>query len=1011
MTQAVVPVAGVVCLVLLSGTPALAQIETRTPTGGANVTTRKCVAGTNAGSLCNADSDCDSAECFDYNVLDLTVNFRTAASGGWTPTPAQMSLIRGYFTTINDTVADVTDGQVALGTVSLIVDNDAPNAAVQVLAGTCNAAGGTCVTNADCGAGDTCNGGGGSANTGGWGANGQMTLGIGCVRNPLCFTHELMHLMANVRDEYEGALDDGVDNDGDGTIDECNENQSGSRCFGGTANGQPCGFCVGGTNEGSGCSADAQCPGSTCQLCPGGGTCRRIVCIDGGPPAPPTSVPGCLMHCCLQNTDSELCWSGNHDPDVDTEQSQCRDNRSCWAQLGLEWPSVIEVPAGAPQPGPATAPAPVGFLTPSALDRFVAVIDRSASMQVETPRRIDAAITATRDFVDLLTDGTQFGLASFASADGGDGGESSKDFPPEAGLRTLTAAADRSDAKAAASALSGRAAGFTRIGAGLRRARDMLLEAGGTVTLNTSLLLLTDGINNRPSPGAAADLDAALQEMADASIPVFVTCIGAARDSAQCSSIADRTAGRYVDSEVTESVYDAFVEFAAQAQGQEIGTAQRKTEISAGQTSLPIYALAEVGTESVRFVLNWTKAGSDLDLLVFDPLGNQLPSAQKRLASQGEFYVVEDPTPGLWLLQVYAASVPAGPERFSVRTLVDNREVNVAAGLARSAVSWPEVFRVTARPSVGLPVTGCLVSATAEKPDGTTETFDLRDDGAGGDTDAEDGLYQADFRNLTAGDGIYTFVVTVQCPEGVARFHQHDDPGIGLFPVLPEIPSFERVIRFSGTATGVPENLPPVADICADMRVECAGATTPVPLDGRCSSDPDDDPIAYAWSSATGSFAEPAAATPTGTFPLGRNAVSLTVSDGAASSAPEAGLVVVADTTPPSIAAVTPGPSTLWPPNHQMTPVAVAVEVADVCDASLDCHLTSVTSNEPLEGTGDGDSAPDWRITGPLALELRAERAGSGRGRVYTLEVTCTDGSGNAAVRTAEVRVPQSRAR
>jgi hypothetical protein len=61
------------------------------------------------------------------------------------------------------------------------------------------------------------------------------------------------------------------------------------------------------------------------------------------------------------------------------------------------------------------------------------------------------------------------------------------------------------------------------------------------------------------------------------------------------------------------------------------------------------------------------------------------------------------------------------------------------------------------------------------------------------------------------------------------------------------------------------------------------------------------------------------------------------------------------------------------------------------------CSIVSVSSNEPQTGPG-----PDWQITGPLTVNLRAARLGSGGGRIYTIHVQCSDGSENVAV----VRVP-----
>ncbi len=63
-----------------------------------------------------------------------------------------------------------------------------------------------------------------------------------------------------------------------------------------------------------------------------------------------------------------------------------------------------------------------------------------------------------------------------------------------------------------------------------------------------------------------------------------------------------------------------------------------------------------------------------------------------------------------------------------------------------------------------------------------------------------------------------------------------------------------------------------------------------------------------------------------------------------------------------------------------------------------------MSSNQPIEGTGDGDTAPDWVVTGPLTLQLRAERS-SGLDRTYKITFTATDFSGNVATGTIEVKV------
>jgi hypothetical protein len=967
-------VSGGLALLALAATSSLAQIQNRTPSGGANVAKRTCIGGANAGALCRADSECSPGDCFDYNVFDLTVNLVTSDGTGWIPSASQMTAIEGYFRRINDTLADVTDGQMALGTVSLVVNNGAPDAAVQLQAGECSS-GGACVTNADCVGGGGCNNDTGWAHLGGWGNYGRITMGVYClVQEPQCFPHEFIHFIARARDEYQGALDDGVDNNGNGQIDECGENVSLKRCLGGTNDGQPC-------------MATANCFG--------GGTCRQIVCHDAGPPASPTEAPGCLMQCCLSNTVAELCTDADHDPDRDTDQSQCNENRSCWTQLGIEWPSVIQVPTAAPDPGPTTSPTTVVFLNRSAADRVVAVIDRSLSMSAEEPSRIAVAVTNARDFVGLLGDTAQLGVASFASA-------STKDFPPEPGLRTLATAIDRTAAGTAIDGLLTRANGNTRIGAGLRTARDMLLENGGAVTSNTHVLLLTDGLNNEPGLDPQGDLDAALAELSAAGIPVFVTCIGQARNSTQCSYVADSTAGRFVDSAETANVYDALVEFAAAAQGQEIAAASLGTPIGDGQTSGPVEIRIEDGVEAAQFVLSWTRAESDLDLLLFRPDGSPVDPGLKTTGSRGEFFRILAPNPGTWTLRAVGRSVPVPVlESFRTRVIVDHPQVNAIAGLARATIQWPEGFLLGASPILGgHSIAGCQVEARVVKPGGDSETLALHDDGVG-DSQAHDGLYQALFRNFTAGDGIYTFEVRTRCAEGVAEIIWQAEPGgTGASPPLPTLSSFERFVRFSGTVTGVPPNLPPVADICQDVRAECQGVRTPVTLSGLCSSDPEGAGLTFAWSSPTGTFADPSAATPTGRFPLGRNAVSLVVTDPlGAASPPDAGLVVVADTTSPEITRLRASPDVLWPPNHQMEPVRLAVRVADSCDPAPRCSITGVRSD-------DGGSPKDWKVTGPLSLSLRAERTGRGAGRTYSVSVRCGDASGNHTLGKVSVTVP-----
>jgi uncharacterized delta-60 repeat protein len=111
---------------------------------------------------------------------------------------------------------------------------------------------------------------------------------------------------------------------------------------------------------------------------------------------------------------------------------------------------------------------------------------------------------------------------------------------------------------------------------------------------------------------------------------------------------------------------------------------------------------------------------------------------------------------------------------------------------------------------------------------------------------------------------------------------------------------------------------------------------------------------------------------------------------------------------PPVISSAVASRSVLWPPNHTLVDVTIGYEVTDDLDAAPACAL-SATSNEPVDGAGDGTTAPDWQVTGAHHVRLRAERSGGGTGRTYTIAITCTDTAGLQSQQHVLVRVPKSR--
>jgi hypothetical protein len=194
-------------------------------------------------------------------------------------------------------------------------------------------------------------------------------------------------------------------------------------------------------------------------------------------------------------------------------------------------------------------------------------------------------------------------------------------------------------------------------------------------------------------------------------------------------------------------------------------------------------------------------------------------------------------------------------------------------------------------------------------------------------------------------------------------------------------------------ATG--ENQPPVA-VCRDVTVVADETCTADANVDDGSFDPDGNPITLSQS-------------PPGPYPVGVNkVVTLTVTDDQGASDSCTGLVTVLDVVPPVIA-VELDPDVLWPPNHRMIDIGASVAAMDLCSPT-GVVLTSITSDEPDNGEGDGNTVDDIQDaevgTADFEFGLRAERSGTGDGRVYTVTYTATDASGNEASATATVLVP-----
>ncbi len=131
--------------------------------------------------------------------------------------------------------------------------------------------------------------------------------------------------------------------------------------------------------------------------------------------------------------------------------------------------------------------------------------------------------------------------------------------------------------------------------------------------------------------------------------------------------------------------------------------------------------------------------------------------------------------------------------------------------------------------------------------------------------------------------------------------------------------------------------------------------------------------------------------------------------DGKGGTASDSVVITVQDTTPPTLS-FTLSPDVIRSHNHRLVEVSASIQVSDVCDPNPTVALISITSNEPDDGLGDGNTANDIQGanlgTDDRTFFLRAERSGTGSGRIYTITYQAMDALGNTTSATSQVTVP-----
>jgi hypothetical protein len=719
----------------------------------APVALRKCIGGID---LCNEDTDCPGSTCFDRNVFNLSVAVHFDASD------ADITTIKDMISDGSAVLFDATDGQAEIGQAT--IHNNVfgtKSADVRIFDRTCwdgTSTNNICTTDNDCPPNPPdppphgiCESRGFSAGAGHWKDGSSIFTSIGGIlaraRPGDSFAHEFTHLVFDARDEYEarpGCLNLAVPPDDDCPIPST------------VAAGEPPSLMDSGFD-------------STGAVRP-----RDEYCWGQGDSSDATDISG-----------------GNHDADNTTEQSQCRSNRSVWDQVVWSWPNVFQVPTAGPDPAANGAVAnPTQFIVTNETQRVVLVLDESGSMSKEAPSRMERLKVAAEDFVTLAEDGTELGLVSY-SDDAADSSERSN-------VDINALGEDRSVWTDEIYRLT--PDNWTNIGAGLQKAREMITTAGG-VTGNTYIVLMTDGLNNKPEPQttADADLQAKISDLLADGIPVYVTCTGSDRGlDSQCAEIATGTGGHYVDSDSATRLPEVFVDFHERiAGGEPIMSASGQLSKAKKES-----VFVEQGSESVAFTLIWDNANASAGMTIIDPNNKSYDSLAMR---QGRYFRKSKPVSGEWRVKIEVGGDVFVDSDYVMRAFSKNRSVSLAASVSKNNVRQGEAIRIHAFPKSlgGSAITHPTEKIVAEviRPDGSIGSLELHDQGRDktgtGDDVPQDGIFTGFYKD-TQMKGAYTFIVRIEAKGWVQSLDDLMDSAVpGKTPQIFESPRFVREFRIS----------------------------------------------------------------------------------------------------------------------------------------------------------------------------------------------------------------------
>ena len=582
---------------------------------------------------------------------------------------------------------------------------------------------------------------------------------------------------------------------------------------------------------------------------------------------------------------NELSVDSNHDPDDDTWQSHAHKKadgtgKSDWDTIrDSRFPATV--PDGLPVDAP-PAPHTVNFadVVGGGLTAMV-VLDIGNSVGVSGLQNAKAG--AMQFFFDVDYPDTSFGVVSY-------------DCCPAVEL-SLGDESDLDEAFDVINSIESYPRPFSNMWGGLVTAlgeiTDQPQRAGDEV-----IILFSSGKHTFPTypdpGGVTPEPESLIPQLIEEGITVIT--VGVASfiypwDEQRLRNIATQTGGEYVRFDDSSEWYERLELLQLAVENSAYAPVHRSPQSIASGETRETEVMLETDATRGTFVITNSDPTDQLAISLVSPSGVAISPSDAAIdpnidfisSSNRQSLRIANPEAGLWKIITTAETISTG--EIDVLAFAKNDGVWLNASVVKDTLTHPESVVIQATPQYrGENVVGAIVTGTATRPDGSIVPIALFDDGLSshGDEIPGDGVYSANFNNYSSnGNGTYSFDLTVENSIGTT----HDGEALFAHAGAPSnaapVPPFIRLATTTTVVSGVPVELPPVAEAGGPYIVDEGGS---VRLSAAGSSDPDGHALTYQWDLDNNGTFESFGVAPlfsaTGLDGPGNATVVLRVSDG-----------------------------------------------------------------------------------------------------------------------------------